>query len=116
MNRSIYFTLLSIANNIRLNYYLFWYMIFPNYFKDTIISLKKISDTYHNKMMLLSFTDDIYNKYQIDLIDIHKNIMKSINNKNNNDNDNNDNISIMSDISNISDISDISDISIIKFI
>jgi hypothetical protein len=84
-------------------------MLFPNYFKNTIISLKKNSDNYYNKMMLLSFTDDIYNKYQIDLIDIHKNIMKCINNKN--DNDNNDNISVMSDLSNISDISDISDLS-----
>lgn len=109
MNRSIYFTLLSFGNNIVLNYYLVWYMLFPNYFKNTIISLKKNSDNYYNKMMLLSFTDDIYNKYQIDLIDIHKNIMKCINNKN--DNNNNDNISVMSDLSNISDISDISDLS-----
>jgi hypothetical protein len=84
-------------------------MIFPNYFKDTIISLKKNSDNYHNKMMLLSFTDDIYNKYQIDLIDIHKNVMKCFNNTKNIDN--NDNISIMSDMSDISDISETSDIS-----
>ena len=109
MNRSIYFTLLSFGNNIVLNYYLIWYMIFPNYFKDTIISLKKNSDNYHNKMMLLSFTDDIYNKYQIDLIDIHKNVMKCFNNTKNIDN--NDNISIMSDMSDISDISETSDIS-----
>ena len=105
MNRSIYFTLLSIYNNIALNYYLCWYMIFPNYFKDTIISLKSKSDNYHNKMMLLSFTDDIYNKYQIDLINIHKNIMTCINNKN----DDGDNISVMSDLSNLSDLSDIID-------
>jgi hypothetical protein len=77
-------------------------MIFPNYFKDTIISLKSKSDNYHNKMMLLSFTDDIYNKYQIDLINIHKNIMTCINN-------NDDNISIMSDLSDLSDLSDIID-------
>ena len=103
MNRSIYFTLLSIYNNIALNYYLCWYMIFPNYFKDTIITLKSKSDNYHNKMMLLSFTDDIYNKYQLDLINIHKNIMTCINNNND------DNISIMSDLSNLSDLSDIID-------
>jgi hypothetical protein len=78
-------------------------MIFPNYFKDTIITLKSKSDNYHNKMMLLSFTDDIYNKYQIDLINIHKNIMTCINNNND------DNISIMSDLSNLSDLSDIID-------
>ena len=112
MNRSIYFTIISIGNNIMLNYYLVLYMIFPNYYKDTIVSLKKNSDIYYNKMMLLSFTDDIYNKYQIDLIDIHKNIMTCLNNNNNNDNnndddnDNDDNISIMSDISDISLISE----------
>jgi hypothetical protein len=103
MNRSIYFTVLSIYNNIALNYYLFCYMIFPNYYKDTIISLKNKSDNYYNKMMLLSFTDDIYNKYQIDLINIHKNIMTCINNDD-------DNISIMSDLSDISNLSDSSDI------
>lgn len=109
MNRSIYFTFLSIGNNIVLNYYLFWYMIFPSYFKETIVSLKKNSDTYYNKMMLLSFTDDIYNKYQIDLINIHKNIIKCLNenkNKNNNDNENDiDNISVMSDLSDFSELS-----------
>ena len=102
MNRSIYFTFLSISNNIVLNYYLFWYMIFPSYFKETVVSLKKNSDNYYNKMMLLSFTDDIYNKYQIDLIDIHKNIMKCLN-----ENDI-DNISVMSDLSDLSDLSDFS--------
>jgi len=81
-------------------------MIFPNYFKDTIIYLKSKSDNYHNKMMLLSFTDDIYNKYQIDLIDIHKNIMTCINNNNNNNDNDDDNISVMSDLSDLSDIID----------
>jgi hypothetical protein len=76
-------------------------MIFPNYFKTTIISLKNKADNYHNKMMLLSFTDDIYNKYQIDLINIHKNIMTCINNNNDDDN-----ISVMSDLSDLSDIID----------
>jgi hypothetical protein len=84
-------------------------MIFPSYFKNTIINIKKTNDVYYNKMMLLSFTDDIYNKYQIDLIDIHKNIMKCLNYTKNKTNDNDDNISYMSDMSDISDISDISD-------
>ena len=75
-------------------------MIFPNYYKDTIISLKIKSDNYHNKVMLLSFTDDIYNKYQIDLINIHKNIMTCINNNDD------DNISVMSDLSDLSVMSD----------
>ena len=104
MNRSIYFSILSIGNNIILNYYLFWYMIFPNYYKDTIISLKKKSDIYHNKMLFLSFTDDIYNKYHIDLIDIQQNIITCFNNININNNNNDDNISVMSDMSDMSDI------------
>jgi hypothetical protein len=83
-------------------------MIFPSYFKNTIINIKKTNDVYYNKMMLLSFTDDIYNKYQIDLIDIHKNIMKCLNYTKNKTNDD-DNISYMSDMSDMSDISDISD-------
>ena len=108
MNRSIYFTLLSIGNNIIFNYYLVCYMIFPSYFKNTITNIKKNSDNYYNKMMLLSFTDDIYNKYQIDLIDIHKNIMKRLNDTKNICNDD-DNISYMSDMSDMSDINDIND-------
>ena len=107
MNRSIYFALLSFGNNIVLNYYLVLYMIFPSYYKNTIIQLKQNSDIYYNKIILLSFTDDIYNKYHIDLIDIHKNIMNTVNTiKNNDNNDNNDNISIMSDLSDLSDLSD----------
>jgi len=54
--------------------------------------------------MLMAFTDDIYNTYHIDLINIHKNILKNIQNNTNNI-DNTDNISIMSDISDISDLS-----------
>ena len=77
-------------------------MIFPNYYKDTIIALKKKSDIYHNKMLFLSFTDDIYNKYHIDLIDIQQNIITCFNNINNNNDD--DNISVMSDMSDMSDI------------
>ena len=73
------------------------------YYKDKIIYLKSKSDNYHNKIMLLSFTDDIYNKYQIDLINIHKNIMTCINNNDD------DNISVMSDLSDLSDLNDIID-------
>ena len=52
-------------------------------------------------MLFLSFTDDIYNKYHIDLIDIQQNIITCFNNINNN---NDDNISVMSDMSDMSDI------------
>jgi hypothetical protein len=109
MFRSICNNFLYIGHNIIFNCYIFLFSIFPNYYKDTIINAKKTNDTYYNRMMFINFTDDIYNKYNIDLINIHSNIIKFINNKssNNNNNDNSDNISVMSDISN-SDISDIS--------
>jgi hypothetical protein len=66
--------------------------------------------------MFINFSDDIYNKYNIDIINIHSNIIKLLNNnKINNDNyldftdnnidDENDNISVMSDLSDVSDMS-----------
>lgn len=116
MNRSFYYALLSIYNNCVLNIYFCGYLIFPNYFLNKIKENKKISDDYYNKLLLLSFTDDIYNKYKIDLIDIHKNILDSYNNYKNKttyglcneylNDDNNDNISIMSSISSMSNMSD----------
>lgn len=118
MNRSFYYALLSIYNNSILNIYFCGYLIFPNYFLNKIKNNKKTSDEYYNKMLLLSFTDDIYNKYQIDLIDIHKNLLDTINNYKkkttyglcneyfNTINNNDDNISIMSDMSDISDINE----------
>jgi len=120
MFRSICCNFLYIGHNIIFNCYIFLFSLFPNYYKDTIINAKKTNDIYYTRMMFINFTDDIYNKYNIDLINIHSNIIKFINNKSihnnttinntntntNNDNDNdNDNISIMSDISDISDIS-----------
>ena len=125
MIRSICCNFLYIGHNIIFNFYIFLFSLFPNYYKDTIINAKKTNDIYYTRMMFINFTDDIYNKYNIDLINIHSNIIKFINNKsirnnttitntnnkdnNDNDNDNdNDNISIMSDISDISDITDIS--------
>jgi hypothetical protein len=66
--------------------------------------------------MFINFSDDIYNKYNIDIINIHSNIIKLLNNnKINNDNyldftdnnidDENDNISVMSDLSDVIDMS-----------
>jgi len=108
MYRSVYYIILSFSQNIVLNYYLFLFAIFPTYFKNSVVNAKKISDTYYNKMMLLSFTDDIYNKYHIDLIDVHANIIKYMNeDKKPTD----DNISIMSDLSDLSDMSDFSSMS-----
>ena len=116
MNRSFYFALLSIYNNCIMNIYFCGYLIFPKYFLNKITEYKKLSDEYYNKIHILSFADDIYNKYEIDLIDIHKNILDTINNfkKNKttyglgNEYFNDDNISVMSSISDISDISNIS--------
>ena len=104
MFRIICNNFLYIGHNILFNYYLFLFSIFPNYFKETIINAKKTNDNYYNTMMIINFTDDIYNKYNIDLINIHSNILKLLNNKNfitNNDDD----ISVMSDMSDISDMS-----------
>ena len=118
MYKTIYCIFLSIGNNIIFNYYLFMFAIFPTYFKKSIVDAKKTSDIIYNKMMLLNFTDDIYNKYNIDLINFHANIMKLIDkNKNNkmiennddNNNDNEDNISIMSDLSDASSLTDFFD-------
>ena len=123
MYRSIYFIILSFSQNIVFNYYLFLFAIFPTYFKNSVVNAKKTSDLYYNKMMLLYFTDDIYNKYHIDLINVHANIIKYINReKNENDNENNnenndenenknDNISVMSDLSDLSDMSEFSNVS-----
>jgi hypothetical protein len=101
MYRSIYYIFLSFSQNIVFNYYLFLFALFPTYFKNSVVNAKKTSDNYYNKMMLLAFTDDIYNKYHIDLIDVHANIIKYINEDKKND----DNISIMSDLSDMSDLS-----------
>jgi|694.fasta_scaffold12257_14 hypothetical protein len=116
MFRIICNNLIYIGHNILFNYYLFLFSIFPSYFKDTIVNAKKTNDIYYNRMMFINFSDDIYNKYNIDIINIHSNIIKLLNNnKINNDNyldftdnnidDENDNISVMSDLSDVSDMS-----------
>ena len=111
MFRSFCNNFLYIGHNILFNYYLFLFSLFPNYFKDTIVNAKKTNDFYYNRMMLINFTNDIYNKYNIDLINIHSNIIKLFNKNKNNydesiDDNNNDNISVMSDLSDISDLSE----------
>ena len=116
MFRIICNNLIYIGHNILFNYYLFLFSIFPSYFKDTIVNAKKTNDIYYNRMMFINFSDDIYNKYNIDIINIHSNIIKLLNNnKINNDNyldftdnnidDENDNISVMSDLSDVIDMS-----------
>jgi hypothetical protein len=103
MYRSIFYIILSFGQNIVFNYYLLLFAIFPTYFKDSVVNAKKTSDNYYNKMMLLSFTDDIYNKYHIDLINVHANIIKYITEDKNKTTE--DNISVMSNLSDMSDLS-----------
>ena len=118
MYKTIYCIFLSIGNNIIFNYYLFMFAMFPNYFKQSVVDAKKTSDSLYNSLMFLHFNDDIYKKYHINLMDIHANIMKMINenkmmiknnNDHNNDNCDEDNISIMSDLSDSSSLTDFFD-------
>lgn len=104
MIRSLYNNFCYIGHNLIYNYYILLFTIFPTYFKSTVIDAKKNNDLYYNRMMLISFTDDIYNKYNIDLIDIHSNIIKFLNNNNDKKEniENDDNISVMSDLSDCS--------------
>jgi hypothetical protein len=116
MYKTIYCIFLSIGNNIIFNYYLFMFAMFPNYFKQSVVDAKKTSDSLYNSLMFLHFNDDIYKKYHINLMDIHANIMKMINenkmmikNNDDNNNDDEDNISIMSDLSESSSLTDFFD-------
>lgn len=86
------------------------FALFPTYFKQSVVDAKKTADNLYNSLMFLHFNDDIYKKYNIDLINIHANIMKIIdkNKKMINDNNNDDDkISIMSDLSDLSDLSEV---------
>jgi hypothetical protein len=92
------------------------FAMFPNYFKQSVVDAKKTSDSLYNSLMFLHFNDDIYKKYHINLMDIHANIMKMINenkmmikNNDDNNNDDEDNISIMSDLSESSSLTDFFD-------
>ena len=113
MYKTIYCIFLSIGNNIIFNYHLFMFAIFPTYFKQSVVDTKKMSDILYNNLMFLHFNDDIYKKYNINLLDIHANIMKMIDeNKNrmiNNQNNDDDNISVMSDLSDSSSLNDFFD-------
>jgi hypothetical protein len=111
MYKTIYCIFLSIGNNIIFNYYLFMFAMFPNYFKQSIINVKKNADNLYNSMMFLHFNDDLYKNYNINLMDIHANIMKMINENKMmiKDNDDEDNISIMSDLSDTSSLTDFFD-------
>jgi hypothetical protein len=85
------------------------FAMFPNYFKQSIINVKKNADNLYNSMMFLHFNDDLYKNYNINLMDIHANIMKMINENKMMINDDEDNISIMSDLSDASALTDFFD-------
>jgi hypothetical protein len=85
------------------------FAMFPNYFKQSIINVKKNADNLYNSVMFLHFNDDLYKNYNINLMDIHANIMKMINENKMMINDDEDNISIMSDLSDTSSLTDFFD-------
>jgi hypothetical protein len=85
------------------------FAMFPNYFKQSIINVKKNADNLYNSVMFLHFNDDLYKNYNINLMDIHANIMKMINENKMMIKDDEDNISIMSDLSEVSSLTDFFD-------
>ena len=97
-------------NNIILNFYLIGYMFFPDKFKNKIINLKKTIDNCFNMIQMISFRDEILNKYQIDIFDVYKQFNVIMNpNKNRITNINDDNISVMSSVSSLSSFDSLSD-------
>jgi len=93
-------------NNIILNVYLIGYIFYPDKFKNKIINIKKTIDNCYNMMLMISYRDEIMNKYQIDIFDVYKqftNILSPLSNNNLIDNDN-DNISVMSSVSSSSSL------------
>jgi len=92
-------------NNIILNVYLIGYIFYPDKFKNKIINIKKTIDNCYNMMLMISFRDDILNKYEIDIFDIYKqftNIMTPTTYKL----IETDNISVMSSVSSLSSLND----------
>lgn len=95
--KKIYITSLLISNNIFYNFYLLFNIFFPKYFKDKIIELKEFNDKNFNYLLFLIYAEEIYEKYNIDVIKIKDMYYEFINNnKINNNND--DNISKISSI------------------
>ena len=115
--KKLYITSQLISNNIFYNFYLISNIFFPKYFKDKIAKIKELNDNYYNNFQFLLYTEEIYEKYDIDLIKLkdmyyefiekyknnnNDNIKIKNNNDEDNDNDNNDTNSIKSLSSNSS--------------
>ena len=91
--KKIYITFILISNNIFYNFYLFSNIFFPKYFKDRMIKIKELNDTYYNNLVFLLYSEEIYEKYDIDLLkfkELYNDMMnkKIENNKDDNENDN----------------------------
>jgi len=68
-----------LYNNIVLNSFLIGYVFFPNIFKDRIINIKKTIDDCHNRIVMVSFRNEILDKYNIDVFDMYKQFQSILN-------------------------------------
>ena len=91
-------------NNIILNVYLIGYIFYPDKFKNKIINIKKTIDNCYNMMLMISYRDEILNKYQIDIFDVYKQFTNILSPLSNNNLIDNDNISVMSSVSSSSSL------------
>jgi hypothetical protein len=110
--RHIYYNFLAIKNNLILIFLLIANSIVPNYFNEQIIKYKLKGDEYFKYIVIFKISDEIKNKYNIDMISIGLQLYdkyKSI--EETKETEKEDSLSTISDISDISEISDISDIS-----
>lgn len=110
--RHIYYNFLAINNNLILIFLLIANSIVPNYFNEQIIKYKLKGDEYFKYIVIFKISDEIKNKYNIDMISIGLQLYdkyKSIEETKQTEKE--DSLSTISDISDISEISDISDIS-----
>jgi hypothetical protein len=89
--KKLYITSLLISNNIFYNFYLISNIFFPKYFKDKITKIKELNDYHYNNLQFLLYTEEIYEKYDIDLMKFKDMYYEFINKYKNKDNDMNDN-------------------------
>jgi len=103
--RHLYYNLLVFRNNILLNFLLLGNIIIPKYFNDKIIEYKKITDDYYKYIILITISDEIEKKYNIDMITIGMSLYNNYKLMLNDYDDDNDEI-----LSNLSDSSDLSEL------
>jgi len=117
--RHLYYNFLAINNNLILTFFLIANSIVPNYFNEQLIKYKLKGDEYYKYIIIFKISDEIQNKYNIDMISIGLQLYdkyKSLELEPKKDEDSLSQLSDISDISNISNISEISDISEISSI